>query len=195
MKRLTIIFAVLLTATSIMAEEFTLGKLRFMTLSDTEVELVGATNGITNIYLNSPITYQGKSYSVTSIGSGAFWGCESLTSVTIPNSVTSIGEAFSGCKSLKSVIILNGVTSIGEGAFMGCTSLRSVTIPNSVMGIGDVAFMGCTSLKSVTIPNSVTWIGHSAFSGCKSLKSVTIPNSVTWIGNAAFPEHTQIIRQ
>ena len=125
--------------------------------------------------------------SVTSIGDGAFKMCKSLQSVTIPNSVTSIGkEAFSSCDSLQSITIPNSVKSIGHQAFYNCESLQSVTIPNSVTSIEDHAFSGCESHQSVTIPNSVKSIGKEAFSGCESLQSVTIPNSVTSIGDYAF---------
>jgi Flp pilus assembly protein protease CpaA len=125
--------------------------------------------------------------SVTSIGSDAFFYCSGLTSVTIPNSVTSIGQyAFRECSGLTSVTIPNSVTSIGGGAFGYCSSLTSVTIPNSVTTIGVGAFQDCSGLTSVTIPNSVTTIGVGAFSGCSGLTSVTIPNSVTSIGSDAF---------
>ena len=125
--------------------------------------------------------------SVTSIGGGAFSGCSSLTSVTIPNSVTSIGTyAFQGCSSLSSVTIPNNVTSIEAGAFSGCSSLTSITIPNSVTSIGSSAFDGCSSLTSVAIPSSVTSIEKRTFRGCSSLTSVTIPNSITSIGESAF---------
>ena len=125
--------------------------------------------------------------SVTSIGKYAFSNCKGLTSVTIGNSVTSIGEyAFSNCTGLTSVTIGNSVTSIGDYAFSNCTGLTSVTIPNSVTSIGEYAFYNCTGLTSVTIPNSVTSIGESAFENCKGLTSITIPNSVTSIGNQAF---------
>ena len=127
--------------------------------------------------------------SVTSIGDEAFYGCTSLTSIEIPNSVTSIGEsAFSDCSSLSSISIPNSVTSIGEGAFSSCSSLTSITIPNSVTLIGGYAFYECSSLTSITIPNSVTSIGGSAFRDCSSLTSITIPNSVTSIGYGAFEE-------
>ena len=123
----------------------------------------------------------------TSIEKGAFYGCSSLTSITIGNGVTTIGSsAFYNCKSLTSVTIENGVTSIGERAFYSCSSLTSVTIPDSVTSIGERTFDGCTSLTNVTIPNSVTTIGNSAFKYCSSLTSVTIPDSVTSIENGAF---------
>ncbi len=117
----------------------------------------------------------------------AFSDCSGLKSVTIGNSVTSIGlDAFSGCSGLKSVTIGNSVTSIGHGAFSDCSGLTSVTIGNSVTSIGLDAFSGCSGLTSVTIPNSVTSIGEHAFKGCSGLTSMTIPSSVTNIGDGAF---------
>jgi len=109
--------------------------------------------------------------SVTSVGEGAFYECYMLTNVTIGNSITSIGDyAFYGC-SLTSVTIPDSVTSIGNYAFEFCISLTSVSIPGSVTSIGDYAFYGCGSLTSVTIPNNVTNIGQDAFAVCSSLTS------------------------
>ena len=127
--------------------------------------------------------------SVTTIGDHAFSGCDSLTSINIPNSVTMIGKgAFSGCDYLTSINIPDDVTTIGEGAFGGCHSLTNINIPNSVTTIGTGAFFYCLSLTSINIPNSVTTIGKGAFRGCKSLTSINIPNSVTTIGEWAFVE-------
>ncbi len=103
----------------------------------------------------------------------AFNDCSSLTSVTIPNSVTSIGEyAFSDCSGLTSMIIPDSVTSIGEYAFYECTGLTSVTIPDSVTSINRETFYDCSNLTSVTIPVSVTSIGDYAFYGCSGLTDV-----------------------
>ena len=111
---------------------------------------------------------------------GAFSRCSMLTSVTIGNSVTSIGsDAFYGCAGLTSVTIPNSVTSIGSYAFEDCTGLTSVTIGNSVESIGDYAFYGCTGLSSVTIPDSVTSIGSGAFSGCTNL--IQKENGVSYV--------------
>jgi hypothetical protein len=125
--------------------------------------------------------------SVTTIGYWAFYNCSGLTSVTIGNSVTTIGDgAFGNCSGLTSVTIGNSVTSIGSNAFYNCGKLTSVTIPNSVTSIGGGAFSDCSGLTSVTIGNSVTTIGGRAFSDCSGLTSVTIPNSVTTIDGNAF---------
>ena len=114
--------------------------------------------------------------SVTSIGSYAFFGCDGLTSITIPSTVKSIEEyAFAYCGNLKTLIIYSGVTSIPKAAFIGCKKLTTVSIPTSVTTIGEDAFYGCSGLTSMVIPQSVTEIGFSAFEGCSSLTSITIP--------------------
>jgi uncharacterized protein YjdB len=119
------------------------------------------------------VTYNGKTYSVTSIGLGAFSDCLDLTSVKIPNSVTTIcNYAFGSCKGLTSINIPNSVTSIGNGAFGDCWNLSSVTIGNSVIFIGYRAFDACRNLTTINIPNSVTTIGDEAFYCCNGLNEV-----------------------
>jgi len=151
------------------------------------VTSIGAAAFSTNYLGNQSIRSVTIPISVTSIGNYAFAFCSGLTSVTIPDSVTSIGlGAFSGCSSLSSVTIGSGVTSIGDGAFQDCAGLTSVTIPSSVTIIGNNTFQDCKGLSSMMIGSSVTSIGNNAFQGCKGLTSVTIPSSVTSIGSNAF---------
>ena len=139
-----------------------------------------------------------------SIEASAFSGCTTLTSVTIADSVTSIGNnAFNGCtsieeatipslaityipkNSLKNVAITSGA-SIPENAFKDCTTLESIVIPNSVKGIEASAFYGCTSLESATLSNATRNIGANAFYNCTSLASVIIPASVRSMGDNVF---------
>ena len=131
--------------------------------------------------------------SITTIGSGAFSGCSALTSVTIPNSVTTIGGlAFSNCSSLTSVTIPNSVTTIGGSAFSGCSALTSVNIPNSVTKIDNHTFEYCSALTSINIPNSVTAIEEDAFRDCTNLQKVNIGNSVKIIEMSAFNNCTSV---
>ena len=154
-----------------------------------------------NIIIPMSITYNGITYSVTSISAEAFWQCNRLTGVTIPNSVRSIGrDAFNGCTGLTDVTIPNSVTSIDTDAFYGCTGLTKVYI-NNLEAWSSISFSNsisnpCTyahhlflngeEITSLTLPNSITTIKDFAFSGCTGLTDVTIPNSVTSIGSYAF---------
>ncbi len=125
-------------------------------------------------------------YSVTIIGEGAFSHCRDFVSITIPDSVTTIGaSAFAYC-SLKSIEIPDSVTSIGDGAFRGCSGLTSIEIPDSVTTIGACAFDSCSNLTSVMIGNSVTTICVAAFSQCSELTSIIMSDSVRIIDIDAF---------
>ena len=130
---------------------------------------------------------------LTVIGNSAFSGCTNLRKINIPDTVIIIGKhAFFGCSSLESITIPNGVTSIGNYAFNGCSSLTSITIPDSVTSVGDSAFDGCSNLTSITLPESVTIINPWTFSRCNSLTSITIPNSVTIISDSVFSGCTSL---
>ena len=167
-----------------------------------------------SVVIPDSVSYNGTTYSVTSIKGYAFNGCSGLTSVTIGNSVTSIGGyAFYDCSRLTSVTIPNSVTTIDAFAFSRCSGLTSVTIPNLVTYIGSYAFSscssltevtfnaknctamessnapvfdGCTKLTKLTIGDNVKTIPAYAFKDCTGLTSVSIPNSVTTIDSSAF---------
>ena len=159
------------------------GKLSILDLSDARI----VKGGLPYLYFDHGSFEEEMNTSYDKLGYLAFEGCSSLTSLTIPSSVTSIGfSAFSGCSGLTSLTIPSSVTSIGSSAFEGCSGLTSFTIPSSVTSISSGAFEGCSGLTSFTIPSSVTSIGSGAFEGCSGLTSLTIPSSVTSISSGAF---------
>jgi len=168
-----------------------------------------------NVVIPESVTYDNKTYSVTSIGSYAFCQCSGLTSVTIPNSVTSIQDcSFLWCTSLKSVKIPDTVTSIGKDAFGACTSLTSLAIPESVTSVGEKAFLNAAwydnkpsglvyagkvayaykgtmpNNTSIEIKEGTTEIVTNAFLDCKGLTSISIPSSVKNVGVDAFKNTT-----
>ena len=118
--------------------------------------------------------------------------CSKIRSVTIPQSVTSIGDrAFDGCSALTTLSLGEKIKTIGNYAFLDCTSLTDVTIPQSVTSIGYSAFEGCTDLNPLTI-NGPTLIGSRAFAGCTSLTSLTLCADIQTIGNFAFDNNTSL---
>lgn len=124
-----------------------------------------------------PSHYKGKP--VTMIDHAAFHD-SAVTSVTIPDSVTSIPDyAFAFCSQLTNISIPNSVTFIGFSAFNSCTSLKSITLPSSLSTIQSSAFFNCGNLETIRIPVSVTFIGNYAFAGCPSSMTVTYPGSKT----------------
>ena len=209
-KKLLITVAVLLCSVTANAYDFEVDGIYYSILSASDLT-VSVTSGdnkyIGEVIIPSTVTYKSRTLSVISIGYRAFYYCRDLTSVTIPNSVTTIKDYAFEESSLRDLRIEDGsnILSCNSNAFKECSLqtlylgrdlqnpcfryndiLTSVTIGNSVTTIEDYAFQGCTRLTSVTIGNSVTSIGNQAFSDCTRLTSVTIPNSVTSIGKSAF---------
>ena len=128
-----------------------------------------------------------SAYPVKVIGIDAFSSKNTITSVTIPSSVTNIaGGAFYNCTSLKSVVLPKNLKTITVNLFAGCTVLADVNIPVTVTSIERNAFMDCNSLKKVTLPSKLKTMGTNAFSDCDVITSISVPNSVTFIGSSAF---------
>lgn len=140
-----------------------------------------------DIIIPSKVTYESIEYDVTMIDDNTFSSSYGLTSISMPNSVISIGNwAFAACSHLESVTLSDNITSIGIDAFSGCSSIESIVIPDGVTVINMDLFYNCTNLKSVIVPDGVTNIQASAFYGCTSLASIIIPNTVSYIDTGAF---------
>lgn len=148
----------------------------------------------TQLNIESSISSNGKNYTVTEIGNWAFKEWNTLTEVTLPNTVEIIGfQAFFNCSNLTKVIIPEGVRKIGQNAFNGCSQLTSITIPSTITNM-DTAFSGNTALSHVTLTNGISKISSNAFKGCTGLTEVEIPASVDQICPFAFNGCTNLKR-
>ena len=175
---------------------FVVGNLKYRVTSQNEntVEVMGYQTAPTDaLTIPATVTYNEVTYTVTGIKEQVFANCSALTSVSLPDGLTSIGNsAFSNCTSLTGITIPSTVTSIGEAAFrysgLRTASIGSgvTTIGNNTFDIGNNTFDNCTSLTEITLPERLTTIGDEAFFNCTSLTGITIPNTVTSIGIAAF---------
>ena len=124
---------------------------------------------------------------VTTIGQGAFWQCENLVSISIPDSVVNIeSSVFSNCKKLTTVNIPDGITEIGESMFADCENLVEIAIPDTVTSIGNSAFSSCSSLAAVDFPDSLQSIGERAFYECTGITLLKTGDNLKKIGNSAF---------
>ncbi len=214
LRRVLLSFFLLLSVSSLLAYDFEVDGIYYNIISES-----GKTVEVTYRDEYSGTSYKGEikipskvnwnaDYSVTGIGEKAFYGCRELSSVSIPNSITSIGERAFSDSGLSSISVPNSVTTVGSNIFESCknltsfkipgswtsvpegcfvmSGLTSIMIPRTVTTIEYRAFYGCTSLSSITIPNTVTTLEKECFSWCKSLTSIVLPKSVTTIGGGAF---------
>jgi hypothetical protein len=182
---------------------FTVGDLKYTVTSETDtntVSVISCDKNATSVTIPSTVDDGGKTYSVTSINYGAFFGCTALASFTVDGGNTHYKAvdgvllsydgktlvAYPAGRTDTSYNIPGGVTFIGSGAFDDCTHLTSVTFSSNVTSFGQYAFQYCTALTSVTIPDSVTSIGSYVFYNCTALTSVTIGSGVKSIGSSAF---------
>lgn len=165
----------------------------------------------TNLYIDESVAFQGKDYSVVSVGDSAFLGDKKLISISFPNTLRKIGIcAFRECNRLKVVDIPDNVTEIGRMAFWGCTSMTSahlpmkmkhlpsscfsktalvkIDVPEGILSIGYDAFGVCTKLQEVKLPKSLKALERGVFWRCTSLKKIRIPSSVREIGQFCLME-------
>ena len=200
MKKLMMILCTILCANILAAQSFTSGGLKYEVIYYSYSVRVAhqSSSAISgSVVIPSTVTYNGTTYSVTSIGGWAFYCCSGLTSVTIPNSVTSIGVgAFSGCSGLVSVVIGDGITNIGSSLFENCPNLTYLTIGRSVESIENGAFLNCSLLSQITslatVPPEIGGIEAFPYPNfctvtvpCGSLAAYTTP-TCRW--NIFFPQ-------
>lgn len=199
-------FLMLLTGITVSAQDFTYASVGGISLNYSVLDeenktcQVAVNTGLEGtVVIPEKVLYGQTEYTVTAIDSYTFQEC-GMTSVDIPNTITTIGSgAFGDCYSLQYINIHDIATwcniKFGYGAFSSWTSktlklngeeIENLVIPSSVTAIGDYTFQNCNNITSVAIPNSVTSIGQNAFYGCSKLSAISIPNSVTYIGSAAF---------
>ena len=190
--RFCLLFVALIATMSVFAYDFEYGDLYYDIKEDGTVEVtyqkrLSSDNYwyLTSVVIPESVTYDGKTYRVTSIGYAAFYDCSRLTAITIPNSVTSIGGyAFSGCSGLTSVTIPDSVTSIGNNAFSGCSNLEMVVFGSGLQNIGNYAFSGCQNIYEMTVyaiqvPNVVAEkegaTDYGTFQGVSKLVELHVP--------------------
>jgi hypothetical protein len=169
-------------------DEFSSGGINYRITSATEVEVARNPTTIAGVVsIPASVTDNSISYSVNGVGNFAFYDCNLITSVVMPNTVAQIKQlAFARCFGLISVDIPNSVVTIGKDAFKQCIALPSIKLPNSVTSLGISAFQSCLALTSIAIPNSITTISDGTFQGCTALTSVILHNAITTIGREAF---------
>lgn len=180
---------------AVAATRITKENLKYTVNADGQSVTVSGTSGKpTQLTIESSISDKDKNYTVTKIATWAFNACNTLTEVTLPNTVDEIGyQAFFKCSNLTKVIIPEGVTKIGQAAFYGCSQLTSITIPSTITNM-DTAFSGNTALSHVTLTNGISKISSNAFERCTGLTEVEIPASVDQICPFAFNGCTNLKR-
>lgn len=215
-----------LTSVNVMADKFSydfeVDGIRYAKINETKVKVVTKMKEYGSVYENQyrgdivipqMVTSKGINYMVTTIGenafsgpvtsvslpesittieTGAFQSC-GLTSITLPESVTTIGEiAFYYCEKLQTINIPDGVTTLERQTFSGCSSLLSIHIPDGVKTIDRYCFQNCKSLKTITGLKGVTSIGKDAFLNCENLLEISIPSKLETLGEAAFKNCTSL---
>lgn len=182
---LTLILILVLNSSFAQAYEsrsFSDNAISYYILSETEktVEVTKIEDNVAAIDIPSYVYYNSKKYTVTGFRYGACQFHKKLHEITIPETITTIGEScFNNCSDLEFVHFPNALEVIDKSAFYNCPILANIDLPNGLKKIGNNAFTYCKSLRSIIIPNSVTEIGTAAFGACENLEYVSMSNSIT----------------
>lgn len=204
-------FSLLAVCMNAYSVRFSLNGIKYDTTSGDNATVIGFVDGLSgDVIIPSSVEYKGTTYNITEVKDHAFIRANDITSVTVPEGVTTIGQMaftfcgnlkqaklpqsatnldiniFAQCPKLTSVSMSNNIETIPDYMFQNCTSLTSVNIPGNLKKIGNCAFLYCERLETVNLPDGLTSIGESAFSGCGCLKHFSIPSTVTEIGTNAF---------
>lgn len=133
-------------------------------------------------------------HTVTSIGQWAFAECSSLETVELPETLTSIGTAaFLECTALREITLPEGLTALGDSAFSTCTALTRVALPSTLKAIPQWGFYNCAALEELTFSEGLTEIGYSAFCGCRSLTAITLPTTLRTLSKGAFAACSRLL--
>lgn len=220
-QKLCVFMAMLCTLISASAYDFEVDGIYYDISSEADKE-VSVTNdfgipsysGVVNI--PAFVKYNGNVYKVTSVEDSAFEGCKNLTSISLPESIVSLGvRAFTDCSELTSISLPESIVSLGDYVFFECSKLTSIELPKSVISLGVFAFWGCSSLKNVKLspslkeipegcfyycpfnkldlPNGIERIGKRAFSDLTEQTTLILPPSINAIGLDAFPDNVNLI--
>ncbi len=183
------IFITLISFSKVTAQNFEVDGVKYNILNTTEVEVSNKPECYTgDIVIPETVENLGVIYSVTAIGINAFYQCNGLTSINLPDSVTEIkSQAFLECTNLSSINFTSSISAIGYMAFRNCTSLLSIDLSATILTeIGGYAFLRCENTVSIILPNTLESIGDNVFHYCESLTQINIPNTVKSIGTRAF---------
>lgn len=178
-KKVTQLFLYLLPVLwSMNAVAFDIDGISYHVLSESNrtVSAEAAANDVAgSVVIPGHISQDGAEYTVTKISAGAFSGCRQLTSITIPETVQTLGErAFYECEKLESVRLSDNITQIGDWTFTRCHQLKVINIPKSLARIGEYAFLSCKNIEELAFPSTLTSISEGAFMGCRGLRSLTV---------------------
>ena len=195
MKKILLLFVLAFgPLTSMFAFDCEVDGIYYNRLSADEFEVTKGNNKYSgDISIPETVMFMDKVFKVTQVGNNAFGNCTGLTSVSLPNSITSLSDyCFSGCTSLETISIPSSVKTIGSRSFQNCKSLLAIVIPEGVTHIPDYTFSGCSKMVSITLPHEITSIWEGAFAECSSLITVKLPTQITQIDRKMFLNCTSL---